>query len=164
MWCVRVGGHWRMGALLATLAALGGCGGLAGRSATPPTISTSTSTKPAPPPPGAVIIRISEGQAWQPTSVSIAPTQAVLWENDDTMSGHPIECVQSDSSTACPWQGALALPAAQRDASGVVHPSWTQVIFLNGGSYTFRDALHTALIGKVVVGAPGRPPSPTATP
>jgi hypothetical protein len=160
---------WGMG-LGFLLVALGGCGGVAGAvtrattgGATPPTSSAASSSGPTPPPAGAVTVRISEGQGWRPPSVSIAPTQAVVWENDDPTSAHPVECVPAESSGACPWSGALALPAARRDASGALIPSQAQAIFRNPGTFTFRDAAHPALRGQVVVGAPGRPASPTPT-
>ena len=99
--------------------------------------------------------RAVDSTAWQPFSVSLAPTGLVTWENWDTTSAHPVECVQAESGP-CPWQGQLALAPAQMDAAGQVVPSAVTLAFPRPGIFVFRDALHTKMRGEVVVGAPGR--------
>jgi hypothetical protein len=103
---------------------------------------------------GATFLAV-DSTAWQPFSVSLAPTGLVTWENWDTTSAHPVECVQAESGP-CPWQGQLALAPAQTDTAGQVVPSAVTLAFPRPGIFVFRDALHTKMRGEVVVGAPGR--------
>jgi plastocyanin len=124
-----------------------------GGTGTPPTPPFPRET----PVPGTAVFRAYDSQGWQPPSVRIAPGETVTWENHDTASAHPIECVQQDSSAACPWTGQIALPAAAPDASGAVVPSTARIAFPRPGIYTFRDAAHTGMVGQVIVGAPQQP-------
>lgn len=110
------------------------------------------------PVPGTAVFRAYDSSAWQPPSVRIAPGETVTWENHDLTSAHPLECVQQDSSAACPWTGQTSLPAATRDASGSVVPSTARITFPRPGMYAFRCALHPTMVGQVVVGAPLPPP------
>lgn len=126
---------------------------------TPTPHPTTTITSASPTPIVGATIRAFDARSWQPSSVGIAPGVAVTWENYDVAGPHPVECVQSGSSAACPWLSAKPLPAAQRDAAGNVIPASTTILFQYPGVFAFRSELQPDMTGKVIVGAPP-PPHP----
>lgn len=101
------------------------------------------------------VVTIDSSGAWHPSNVGIRPEGSVIWENYDTTSAHDVECIQSNSSATCPWQGSLHLGPAYLDASGNTIPSKASMIFQNPGIFVYRDALHPTAQGQVIVGAPG---------
>jgi plastocyanin len=106
--------------------------------------------------------RALDSTAWQPYSRGIRPAGTITWENWDTSSAHPVECVQGEPA-ACPWTGRIELPPATA-ANGTVIPSTASFSGFAPGVYIFRDALHPDMRGEIVVGAPARQPMTPAAP
>lgn len=106
--------------------------------------------------------RILDSTAWQPYSRGIRPGGTITWENWDTTSAHPVECVQAEPA-ACPWTGRIELPPATA-TNGTVTPSTASFAGFAPGIYIFRDALHPEMRGEIVVGAPARQPMTPAAP
>ncbi|MGZ4207147.1 MAG: cupredoxin domain-containing protein [Actinomycetota bacterium] len=114
---------------------------------------------------GTASIYASDASGWHNAADPSSPNAAidvggtVTWENRDTNSPHPVECVQQDSNATCPWSGAKDLP--QKSALGP--PTTASVTFTKPGTYAFRCAIHiTTMRGTILVGS-GHP-APTSTP
>lgn len=103
------------------------------------------------------VIRADEQRAWQPVSVSIAPGGTVRWQNVDQTSAHGVACIDTESTSPCPWPDAMALPPATRSPSGELVPSEAEAAFPRPGVFAFRCTVFPEMTGTVVVGAPATP-------
>lgn len=120
-----------LGALIAAISILAGCGGYGS--------SSSPSPTPTPAPAGSTVINIAAGassrttNAYAPSPISVSVGATVAWTNTDSVP-------HTSTADGGAW------------SSGNIAPGGTFTrTFTSAGSFTYRCTIHPGMVGTVTV-------------